>query len=173
MIHTNILMILSVFSASSYTLALINTNTLLKKRAFQPSTSFKKTSRLFASTSIMQDETYSLPDQVARFAKAKAEGNKRYLDITTVYDPSFLKGKRVAVTGANRGLGLALATELTEAGAELISIGRSTSAELSALNPKELILGIDFTDNAANAKLNEKISGGPIDIVSQSFSGLG
>ena len=39
---------------------------------------------------------YSLADQKARFARAKEEKNERYLDITTVYDGSFLKGKRVA-----------------------------------------------------------------------------
>jgi NADPH:quinone reductase-like Zn-dependent oxidoreductase len=89
-------------------------------------------------------DRYSLPDQVARFAKAKAENNERYLDITTVYDPSFLKGKRVAVTGANRGIGLQLATELTEAGAQVIAIVRSTSEGLEALKPAELVKGIDF-----------------------------
>ena len=56
------------------------------------------------------DETrggkYSLADQVARFAKAKADNNERYLDITTVYNGGDLSGRRVVVTGGNRGLGL-------------------------------------------------------------------
>jgi hypothetical protein len=57
--------------------------------------------------------TYSLPDQPARFAKAKADKNQRFLDIDSFYDPAYLAGKRVAVTGANRGIGLSLAKELT------------------------------------------------------------
>lgn len=109
-----------------------------------------------------------MADQEARFAKAKKENNQRFLDISTVYDSSFLKGKRVAITGANRGLGLALATEVTAAGAELIAIVRSTSDELDALKPVEIIQGIDATDDKETAKLNEKVKGGPIDIVSWS-----
>ena len=52
--------------------------------------------------------THSMADQVARFAKAKSENNKRYLDISSVYDGGDLSGKRVLVTGGNRGLGLAI-----------------------------------------------------------------
>ena len=43
--------------------------------------------------------TYSMADQVARFANAKKTNNKRYLDITTVYDGSSYKGKNVLITG--------------------------------------------------------------------------
>jgi NADPH:quinone reductase-like Zn-dependent oxidoreductase len=111
-------------------------------------------------------DRYSLPDQAARFAKAKAENNERYLDITTVYDPSFLKGKRVAVTGANRGIGLQLATELTAAGAQVIAIVRSTSEGLDALKPAEIVKGIDLTNNEMCSSIADQIKGGPIDIVS-------
>lgn len=117
------------------------------------------------SSSLAMSQQYSLPDQAARFAQAKKENNQRFLDVTSVYDPSFLKGKRVAVTGANRGIGLALATELTAAGAKLVALVRSSSAELEALNPVEIVKGIDVTDDAGCAKIHEKISGGPIDIV--------
>jgi D-arabinose 1-dehydrogenase-like Zn-dependent alcohol dehydrogenase len=113
------------------------------------------------------DSRYSLADQVARFARAKKENNQRYLDITTVYDPSYLKGKRVAITGCNRGLGLALAEEVTQAGAKLVAITRSSSDELQALQPAELITGVDVTNDASTAKLNEQVKGGPIDIVSE------
>ena len=61
------------------------------------------------------DSKYSTPDQPASFAKAKAEQNQRFLDITTVYDGSYLKGMRVGLTGANRGIGLSLAKEVREA----------------------------------------------------------
>jgi NADPH:quinone reductase-like Zn-dependent oxidoreductase len=109
---------------------------------------------------------YTNPNQPERFATAKKENNQRYLDITTVYDPSYLKGKRVAVTGANRGIGLALAKELTEAGAELVALCRSSSEELEALKPKEIVTDIDVTDDEQCSQIASKISGGPIDIVS-------
>lgn len=110
-------------------------------------------------------ERYSLADQEARFGRARKEKNQRFLDIATVYDPSFLKGRRVAITGANRGLGLALATEVTRAGAELIAIVRSTSAELDGLQPAEIIAGVDATDDEGTAQLCQKIKGGPVDIL--------
>jgi hypothetical protein len=136
-----------------------------------PSTTFAFSARIpraaFHRTYLsMSDDRYTIPDQPARFARAKKENNQRYLDITTVYDGSFLKGKRVAVTGANRGIGLALATELAEQGAKLVALCRSTSDELEALKPNEVISGIDQTDDDVCAALSEKIKGGPIDIVS-------
>lgn len=108
---------------------------------------------------------YSDPDQPARFAKAKKENNERYLDITKVYDPSFLKGKRVAITGANRGIGLAMAKELVEAGGLLVAIVRSSSDELLALNPVEIVSGIDVTNDEQCKNIASQIKGGPIDIV--------
>ena len=109
---------------------------------------------------------YSLADQEERFTRAKRENNERYLDITTVYDSNRLKGLRVAVTGANKGNGLALATELKEAGAHVIAITRSVSDDLTALKPDQLIDDIDVTDGEACSKLADKIEG-PIDIVSK------
>jgi hypothetical protein len=136
-----------------------------------PLTSFSFSARIpraaFHRTALsMSDDRYTIPDQPARFARAKKENNQRYLDITTVYDGSFLKGKRVAVTGANRGIGLALATELAEQGAKLVAICRSSSDELEALKPDEVISGIDQTDDDVCTALSEKIKGGAIDIVS-------
>ena len=55
---------------------------------------------------------YTIPNQPARFARAKTEGNARYIDLESLYDPSFIKGKTVLVTGCNRGIGLALCKEL-------------------------------------------------------------
>jgi hypothetical protein len=57
--------------------------------------------------------------QKARFAKAKKENNQRVLDITSVYDPSFLTGARVLITGGNRGLGLDMVKECVSHGAEV------------------------------------------------------
>ena len=68
-------------------------------------TSLHMHSRLsrFSAASSSKDDPYTIPDQPARFAKAKAENNKRVLDIDSLYDPSFLKGKVALVTGGNRG----------------------------------------------------------------------
>lgn len=108
---------------------------------------------------------FSIPDQPARFARAKEENNRRYLDICSVYDPSYLKGKRVAVTGANRGIGYALANELKHQGAIVIGICRSSSPEMERLELEEVVLDIDVTDDDLGPKLLSKIKGGPIDIV--------
>lgn len=108
---------------------------------------------------------YSMADQKARFAKAKKENNQRYLDITTVYDGSYLKGLRVAVTGANRGLGLELSKQLAKAGAKIVALVRSTSDELEALKPEEVIKGVDVTKEECTESIKDKIKGGPIDIV--------
>lgn len=134
--------------------------------ARQQGIAFHRTASALAMSSKNNSDQYSMADQPARFARAKKEDNKRYLDITTVYDGSFLKGKRVAVTGANRGLGLALATELSEQGAKVIGLCRSSSKELDALNPEEVVTGVDVTDDKMCDSLPGKITGGPIDIVS-------
>jgi len=110
-------------------------------------------------------ERYTIPDQPARFARAKKENNKRYLDIESVYDPSYLKGKRVAITGANRGIGLALATELVAQGGKLVAIVRASSEELDALNPDEVVIGIDVASDEACDTIASKITGGPVDIL--------
>ena len=74
-----------------------------------------------------------MADQVARFAKAKEENNQRYLDISSVFDGGDLSGKRVLVTGGNRGLGLAITKELVAIGATALVLCRSTSPELNKL----------------------------------------
>jgi len=94
---------------------------------------------------------YSKADQVARYAAAKAEKNSRYLDITTVYDGSYLKGKRVLLTGGNQGLGLAICKELHAQGAEVVVVGRRGAAELDALTGVQVITGVDVTDSDAVA----------------------
>jgi len=110
-------------------------------------------------------ERYTIPDQPARFARAKEQNNQRYLDIETVYDPAYLKGKRVAITGANRGIGLQLATELVAQGGKLVAIVRGSSEELDALNPDEVVTGIDVSSDEACDTIASQITGGPIDIL--------
>merc|ERR1719460_2434057 len=117
-----------------------------------------------ATMSIDEDRAYSLADQVARFQRAKDENNGRYLDIDTVYDGSYLKGKRVLVTGGNQGLGLAITTELVAQGADTVVVGRRSSPELDALKC-QVITGVDVTDAAAvNGKMIDEING-PFDYV--------
>ena len=115
-------------------------------------------------STVPEDRVYSLADQVARFQRAKDENNGRYLDIDTVYDGSYLKGKRVLITGGNQGLGLAITTELVAQGADAIVVGRRSSPELDALNC-QVITGVDVTDaEAVNGKMLDEINE-PIDYV--------
>jgi len=71
------------------------------------------------------ERTHSLADQTARFERAKEEGNQRFLDIASVFDGTSLAGQRVLVTGANRGLGLAIVQELVGCGAQVTATCRS------------------------------------------------
>jgi hypothetical protein len=45
-----------------------------------------------------EERVFSIPDQIARFARAKEESNARYLDIASVYDGSSFKGYVTHVT---------------------------------------------------------------------------
>merc|ERR1719181_1211016 len=108
--------------------------------------------------------THSLADQVARFAQAKAEKNGRYLDIASVYDGAYLQGKRVVVTGGNRGLGLEISKAAKDAGADVSVLCRSHGAELDGLFT--FYDGVDVTDEAAIAAAAAKIAAaGPVDVL--------
>lgn len=96
---------------------------------------------------------YSIPDQVARYAKAQADGNTRYLDISSVYDGSYLKDKKVLVVGANKGLGLCITKQLVADGAEVIATCRTTSPELEAVGAKKIITGVDVQSTDAVKKM--------------------
>jgi NAD(P)-dependent dehydrogenase (short-subunit alcohol dehydrogenase family) len=112
--------------------------------------------------------THSIADQVARFAKAKKENNRRYLDITTVYDGGDLSGKRVLVTGGNRGLGLEIVKELVAVGATALVLCRGSSPDLERLVGKwNVYSGVDVTDEEAVRATARKIKsdGGDIDVV--------
>lgn len=112
--------------------------------------------------------TYSMADQVARFAKAKEENNQRYLDIASVFDGGDLSGKRVLVTGGNRGLGLAITKELVAIGATALVLCRSSSPELNKLVGKwNVYEGVDVTDEEAVRKAIKRVKsdGGAIDVV--------
>lgn len=85
---------------------------------------------------------------MARYARAKEEKNARYLDIDTVYDvpqmKAALEGKKVLVTGANRGLGLRIVQELSQLGAIAMATTRSASNSLSCC--KYVYEGVDVTN---------------------------
>lgn len=112
----------------------------------------------------MADRTHSLADQTARFTRAKEEKNERYLNIDSVYDGSYLKGKRVLITGGNRGLGLATVKQLVADGAEVIVVGRKDSDELKAIGPVQVICGVDVTSSAQVDAMAAQLDR-PVDIV--------
>lgn len=125
---------------------------------------------------------YSMPDQQARFAKAKADNNPRVLDIDSVYSPAYLKGKNVLVTGqlssvsvtqyfshsgisligGNRGIGLAIATEAIAQGANVYITSRK---EADIPGVKGVITGIDVTDNSCGDELAAALNGEKIDFL--------
>ena len=109
---------------------------------------------------------FTEPDQVKRYADAKASGNKRVLDIDSVYDPAWMKGARVLVTGANRGIGLSLAKEAARCGAVVVGACRKPSDELAAIENVEIVDGVEVTSLAACEALAESLAGkDPIDVL--------
>lgn len=82
--------------------------------------------------------------------------------------PSFdLTGRRALVTGANTGLGQAIAVGLAEAGADIVAVGRSAPTETEAA---VRALGRDFTAIQADLSSTAPIAGvveaaGPVDVL--------
>lgn len=111
-----------------------------------------------------EERVYSLADQTARFSRAKEEKNPRYLDIDTVYDGSSLKGKRVLITGGNRGLGFAVVKQLVADGAKVLVTCRTSNKELEALGIEQILTGVEMQDTASVAKMAAAIKE-PLDIV--------
>jgi len=100
---------------------------------------------------------YSLADQTARFERAKAENNERYLNIASVFDGSYLKDKRVLLIGANKGLGLCISQELAKQGAHLIGTCRVTSPELDAC-AKQVITNVEVTSQESFKAMASQIT---------------
>lgn len=125
-----------------------------------PSTSWSAVgSRLSASTPLSPE--YTDPNQPRRFATGKSTNNKRMLDIDSLYNPAFLRGKTALVTGGNRGIGLAITEELVKQGAEVIV---TTRAPVDIKGAK-VISGIDVQDNSCGTKLVAGLQGKKIDFV--------
>jgi len=64
-------------------------------------------------------------------------------------DPFRLDGQRALVTGANTGIGQAIAISLANAGAQVVCAGRSSMAQTLALVPGATALALDFADPMA------------------------
>lgn len=123
-----------------------------------------------------ESEVFSIGDQVKRFNHAKDTGNQRVLDIHKFFDGSQLKGKRVLVTGANRGLGLNLTLRLLENGANVVAVSRSAFKEEAkkqveaALNGRDAeeamqyVDGIDVQRDECAMKMAQAVTE-PLDIV--------
>jgi 2-deoxy-D-gluconate 3-dehydrogenase len=84
-----------------------------------------------------------------------------------------LHGRLAVVTGARRGLGLAIAKALAAAGADIVGVSASLEPEGSAVQTEVEALGrdfeghqVDFADRAAVTALAERLTEGrPVDIL--------
>ena len=72
--------------------------------------------------------------------------------------------KHVVITGANRGIGLALAQQFVSRGDKVTAVCRKPSDALKQLNV-DIIEGVDVTDSASIDELANKLSGKTIDIL--------
>lgn len=70
----------------------------------------------------------------------------------------------VLITGANRGIGLALCRQFKERGDTVIAVCRKSSAELAALGV-EVVDGIDGRSDEAVAKLGQRVANRKLDIL--------
>jgi len=123
---------------------------------------------LSAESTPTMTEEYSLADQVQRFANAQADNNERFLNIDSVYNGNEIMGKRILVTGGNRGLGYEIVKQAVADGATVIVLCRSTNDELEELVGKwNVYSGVDVTDNVAvdDALKKVKSDGGALDYV--------
>ena len=89
------------------------------------------------------------------FARAKENNDQRVLDIDAVYFEH--EGKRVLVTGGNRGLGRAIADELVAIGAETIITCRKMTPDLLTAGFAQVVDGIDVTDTSTVERLATEI----------------
>ncbi len=111
---------------------------------------------------------YSMADQVERFANAQAENDERFLNIDSVYKGNEIMGKRILVTGGNRGLGLEIVKQAVADGATVIVMCRSSNQELEELvGLWNVYSGVDVTDTDAVAKAMKRVKsdGGALDFV--------
>ena len=68
------------------------------------------------------------------------------------------------VTGANKGIGLQICTQLNARGDDVIAICRSPSPELSGLGVR-IIDGIDVSDGESISRLKSELAGQKLDVL--------
>jgi NAD(P)-dependent dehydrogenase (short-subunit alcohol dehydrogenase family) len=71
---------------------------------------------------------------------------------------------RIVITGANRGIGLALAEAYAKRGDEVIAVCRKSSPELKATGA-EVIDGVDVAEDASVKRLVDGLGGRTIDVL--------
>ncbi|HZW33077.1 MAG TPA: SDR family oxidoreductase [Isosphaeraceae bacterium] len=97
----------------------------------------------------------------------------------SLFDAFRLDGKRACVTGGSRGLGLAMARGLAEAGADLVLIGRDPTAlgeargQLQALGRRVEVVAADVGERLASedAAIQVVEESSPIDILINNVGG--
>jgi NAD(P)-dependent dehydrogenase (short-subunit alcohol dehydrogenase family) len=174
MMFPSVVLSLSLFSTATqaWLTPTIATHTNIHATVTSRSNSNTITSSLNMANDDNFDETrggtYSIADQVKRFENAKKTNNQRYLDIASVYNGGELSGKRILVTGGNRGLGFEITKEAVSNGATVLVLCRSTNDELEELVGKwNVYPDVDVTDTEAVEKALKKIKndGGALDYV--------
>lgn len=75
--------------------------------------------------------------------------------------------QNILITGANRGIGLALARQYTAAGAHVFAVCRTPSDELNALANTHVIAGIDVTQADASQQISAALANTQLDILIQ------
>src|SRR4051812_20578653 len=76
-----------------------------------------------------------------------------------------LKGRLAVVTGASRGIGLAVVRVLVEEGVDVVAGARTSSAELDALSTAGVrVVEVDLATAEGPGRLIES-AGGPIDLL--------
>eukprot|EP00182_Erythrolobus_australicus_P005842 CAMPEP_0185831308 /NCGR_PEP_ID=MMETSP1353-20130828/1412_1 /TAXON_ID=1077150 /ORGANISM="Erythrolobus australicus, Strain CCMP3124" /LENGTH=293 /DNA_ID=CAMNT_0028529357 /DNA_START=89 /DNA_END=970 /DNA_ORIENTATION=+ len=111
------------------------------------------------------DTVYSMPDQKARHANHVETDNERAMHIDKLFKKEDFKGKRVLVTGANRGLGLQLATLLVDCGAEVVATCRKVSPELEKLGVAQIIDDADVSSDEKMEAMAKSVKGDALDVV--------